>query len=64
MIFCKVERLLKADGWKLIRVTGSHYQYRKIGVANAVVIPNHNGHDLTIDVLKDLEKKTGLSFTR
>ena len=63
MTFRKVERLLKADGWKLIRVTGSHYQYRKIGVANAVVVPNHNGHHLTIGLLKDLEKKTGLSFT-
>lgn len=63
MTFRKAERLLKADGWKLIRVTGSHYQYRKVGVANTVVVPNHNGHDLTIGLLKDLEKKTGLSFT-
>lgn len=38
MTFRKVERLLKANGWKLIRVTGSHYQYRKVGVANAVVV--------------------------
>ena len=42
----------------------SHYQYRKVGNPNSVMVPNHNGHDLTIGVLKDLEKKTGLSLRR
>lgn len=64
MTFREIERFLKADNWVLIRVTGSHYQYRKAGVPNAIVIPNHNGHDLSIGVIKDLEKKTGLSLRR
>ncbi|MBQ1994038.1 MAG: type II toxin-antitoxin system HicA family toxin [Lachnospiraceae bacterium] len=42
----------------------SRYQYRKVGNPNSVTVPNHNGHDLTIGVLKDLEKKTGLSLRR
>jgi len=64
MTFREIEKILKADNWFLIRVTGSHYQYRKAGVPNAVVIPNHNGQDLTIGIIKDLEKKTGLSLRR
>lgn len=64
MTFREVERILKADEWFLIRITGSHYQYRKVGVPNSVVVPNHNGHDLSIGVIKDLEKKTGLSLRR
>lgn len=64
MTFREIERILKANDWVLIRVTGSHYQYRKVGMPNAVVVPNHNGRDLTIGVVKDLEKKTGLSLRR
>ena len=64
MTFREIEKILKADKWVLIRVTGSHHQYRKVGVSNSIVIPNHNGKDLSIGVVKDLEKKTGLSFRR
>ncbi|MDD6325041.1 MAG: type II toxin-antitoxin system HicA family toxin [Lachnospiraceae bacterium] len=64
MTFREIEKILRADNWTLIRVTGSHYQYRKVGVANAVVVPNHNGKDISIGVVKDLEKKTGLSLRR
>ncbi len=64
MTFREIEKILKADNWVLIRVTGSHYQYRKAGSPNAVVIPNHNSHDLSIGVVKDIEKKTGLSLRR
>ena len=62
--FRKIEKILKADKWVLIRVTGSHYQYRKVGVADAIVVPNHGSRNLSIGVIKDLEKKTGLSLRR
>ena len=50
--------------YALVRITGSHYQYRKVGVPYTIVVPNHNGKDISIGVLKDLEKKTGLSLRR
>ena len=62
MTFREIECILKANNWILIRITGSHYQYRKAGIPNAVVVPNHNGKDITIGVIKDLEKKTGLTL--
>lgn len=64
MTFREIERILIANQWVLIRVAGSHYQYRKVGVPYAVVVPNHNSRDITIGVIKDLEKKTGLSLRR
>ncbi len=60
MTFREIEKILKADKWVLIRITGSHYQYRKVGVFNSIVVPNHNGKDLSIGVVKDLEKKDRL----
>ena len=64
MTFREIEKILKADKWVLIRITGSHYQYRKVGVPHAIVVPNHNSRDISIGVVKNLEKKTGLSLRR
>lgn len=64
MTFREIEKTLKADNWILIRVHGSHYQYRKVGISYNVVVPNHNGKDLSIGIIKDLETKTGLSLRR
>ena len=64
MPFREIEIILKADNWILIRVHGSHYQYRKVGISHTVIIPNHNGKDLSIGVVKDLEKKRGCEKTR
>lgn len=63
MLFRKVNKILEANGWKLIRIVGSHYRYEKVGF-ESITVPNHNGRDLSIGVLKDLERKTGLSLRR
>lgn len=62
--FKSIEKKVTAAGWILIRVSGSHFQFKKEGVPETLVIPNHNGHDLSIGVLKNLEKITGLSLRR
>ena len=64
MTFREIERILKTDKWVLIRVSGSHHQYRKAGCPDTIILPNHNGKDISIGVIKDLEKKTGLSLRR
>ena len=64
MTFREIDKILKADDYVLVRITGSHYQYRKAGVPYTSVVPNHNGKDISIGVLKNLEKKTGLSLRR
>lgn len=64
MSFREIEKILVADGWFLVRVCGSHYQYKKVGISYTAVVPNHAGRDISIGLLKDLEKKTGLSLRR
>ena len=62
MNFKKIEKKITADGWVLVRVCGSHYQYKKPNVAKTVVLPNHSSKDISIGVLKNLEKITGLTL--
>ena len=64
MVFRKIEKIIVADGWNLIRINGSHYLYKKAGCDSVLVISNHNGKDLSIGVVKNLEKMTGLSLLR
>ena len=62
MTFREINKILKADNWELIREIDSCHQYRKVGIPDAIVIPDHNGHNLTIGIIKELEKKTGLTL--
>lgn len=60
--FKSIEKKVTAAGWVLVRVSGSHFQFKKEGVPKLLVIPNHNGHDISLGVLKNLEKISGLSL--
>ena len=62
MTFRDVEKKIKKNDWVLVRVLGSHYQYKNIHYSMTVVIPNHGSKDLSIGVIKNLEKITGLSL--
>lgn len=64
MNFKAIEKIIMADGWKFVRCTGSHYQYKKVGSDKTCVIPNHNSKDISIGIIKNLEKTTGLSLGR
>ncbi len=57
MTFREIKKLLEADGWRLVRVCGSHNQFRKAGNPYAVTVPNHGSRSISIGVIKDLEKK-------
>ena len=64
MNFKHIEKLITTDNWKLVRVAGSHYQYKKLGVSYTVTLPNHGSKDISIGVIKNIEKITGLSIRR
>lgn len=57
MTFREIKKLLEADGWRLVRVCGSHNQFRKAGNPYAVTVPNHGSRSISIGVIKDLEKR-------
>ncbi|MBR2811905.1 MAG: type II toxin-antitoxin system HicA family toxin [Solobacterium sp.] len=56
----KLIKVLKADGWKQVRQNGSHAQFRKAGNSHVVTVPVHPGKEVSLNVLKDIERKTGL----
>ena len=60
--FKKIEKTLFTNGWRCVRINGSHYQYKHPDISGTITVPNHNGKDLSIGVVKNLEKLTGLSF--
>jgi len=62
MTFREVDKILRKNGWKCIRINGSHHQYQKNNAGPTVTVPNHKGRDISIGVLKNLERGTGLSF--
>lgn len=51
-------KMLEADGWKLVRVKGSHHQFKKAGVAELVSV-QHPEKDLPIGTLSKLLKIAG-----
>ena len=62
--FKTIEKKMVTNGWFLVRVNGSHYQYKHPVNPNTITIPSHGGKDLSMKILKNLEKVTGLSLRR
>lgn len=55
--FALVKSLLKAHGWVLVRVRGSHHTFRKPGVGTFPV-PVHNGKVAHV-YYKEAQKRCG-----
>jgi predicted RNA binding protein YcfA (HicA-like mRNA interferase family) len=51
-------KFAKQNGWKVVRVQGSHHILKKGGII--VAVPVHGNKDLKPGTLADLRKKTGL----
>jgi predicted RNA binding protein YcfA (HicA-like mRNA interferase family) len=52
-------RLLEADGWKLVRVTGSHHHYKHPTKSGLVTVP-HPKRDIPKGTLNSIMKQAGL----
>lgn len=55
----EIEKILKQDGWELVDIKGSHYQYKHPTKPGKVTIPNHN-KDIKPLTLKSILKQAGL----
>jgi len=60
MSYRSVKKIIANYGWVEIRCCGSHHSFKKSGVDVIVTINEHGSKDLTIGVIKDIERKTGL----
>ena len=63
MVFKEVERIMKANGWAPVYRIGFQYHYRKAGCESPAPITDLGGRALPIDILENLQKITGLSFS-
>lgn len=64
MTYRTVVKELENAGWVLVRIHGSHHQFKNPAFIELVTVPCHGGHDLSIGVVRNIQKVTGLSFER
>ena len=58
MTFEEIERIIKADGWQLYDINGSHYHYKHPVKSGKVTIPRHsNPKDLNPKTVKSIFKQ-------
>lgn len=63
MVFKDIKRVLVSNGWRVVRINGSHYQFSHPDYPGRVVtVPNHGKKDISLAVLKNIERGTGLSL--
>lgn len=55
----ELEKVLKTDGWFLVKQVGSHRQYKHPVKKGKVTIPVHTG-DIDIGTYKSILKQAGL----
>jgi predicted RNA binding protein YcfA (HicA-like mRNA interferase family) len=56
-----VIKKLKADGWVLVHVKGSHQQFKHPRKSGRVTVP-HPKKDLPIGTVKAIEKQAGIEL--
>jgi len=54
-----VIKKIQADGWCLVRITGSHHHFKHEGKAGIVTVP-HPRRDLAKGTLNSIWKQAGL----
>ena len=59
MRFREIEKIILDDGWILVDVRGSHYQYKHPTKPGKVTIPNHRG-DIPIRVVNSILRQAEL----
>lgn len=53
-------RIVKRDGWYIIRQTGSHVIFRHAVKKNQVVIPDHGSNEIGKGLASKILKQAGL----
>lgn len=57
----EVIKMLKADGWYLVDITGSHHQFKHPEKKGRVTI-KHPDKDIPRKTLDSIERQSGLQF--
>ena len=54
-------KILEKDGWQLVRVAGSHHQFKHYSKSGIVTVP-HPKKDIPLGTLRSIEKQAGLNI--
>lgn len=57
----EVIKILRRNDWKLDRINGDHYIFRKLGRKYVTVVPISR-ETLKVGTLKNIEKQSGIKF--
>lgn len=57
-----VLRLLREDGWYLVRVRGSHARYAHPEKKSLVTVPGQGGDELAPKTLRSILRQAGLKY--
>jgi len=60
----EVIKMIEADGWYLVAVSGSHRQYKHPTKRGRVTIAGHSSHDLAPGTLNSVLKQAQLKKRR
>jgi predicted RNA binding protein YcfA (HicA-like mRNA interferase family) len=53
---------LKAAGWTLSRINGSHHMMEKQGMPRTVPVPMHGSKDIGAGLLAEIQRQTGVKL--
>ena len=62
--FHRVVEVLKANGWRFIRASGSHQTFHKPGIITIVTVPFHGRNSMVkTGTLKNIARQSGIPET-
>lgn len=53
---------LKASGWTLARIEGSHHIFEKAGMPRPVPVPAHGSKDLGVGLIAAIQRHSGVTL--
>jgi len=56
-----VIREIEADGWEIVRISGSHHHFKHPAKPGVVTVP-HPKRDLPVGTIKSIEKQSGIKL--
>ena len=56
-----IKKIIEANGWYLVSVECDHWQFKHPTIKGKVTL-THPVKDVSINITKDIERKTGLKF--
>ena len=55
-------KLIKEEGWQLVRIRGSHHHYKHLSRSGLVTVP-HPKKDIPIGTVKSILKQAGIKIS-